>query len=87
MPETWPQWIESPKHVAEAADWVRWKTQGRVMLVIAVGVNSVAVAKNRELSAEDATAILLDIESEISKALKELDETKQTHQSRRLGER
>ena len=87
MAETWPQWIDSPTHVAEAADWVRWKTQGRVKLVIAIGANSVAVAKGREMDAEDAIAVLADIQDQIAQAIRELQTKKQTHGYRRLAER
>jgi hypothetical protein len=87
MAETWPQWLESPKHIAEAADWVRWKTQGRVRLVVAVGANSIAVAKDREMDAEDAIVVLMDIQDQIAQALRQLDEKKQTHDYRRLPDR
>lgn len=79
MAETWPQWIESGEHVAQAADWIRWKTQGRARIVIAVGTNSVAIAKPRELDAEDAIAILEDVQNEIARALRELDSRRITH--------
>ena len=50
MAVTWPKWIQSSEHVAEAVDWVRWKTEGRAKMVLAVGANSIAVAKNREVN-------------------------------------
>jgi hypothetical protein len=87
MAQTWPQWIDKPEHVAEASDWVRWKTQGRVKLVISVGNNTIAVAKNRELDAEDAIAILSDLQDQIAQALRDVDRAKQTHGYRRLAER
>jgi hypothetical protein len=87
MSDTWPQWIERPQHVAEAADWVRWKTQGRAKIVIAVGSRSVAVAKNRELDAEDAIAILSEIQDSIAQALRQLDAHRQTHGAQPLAER
>lgn len=77
--ETWPQWLTLPRHVAQAADYIRWKTQGRVMLVVMIGPGSVAMAKDRDLKPKDAIEIL---ESEIERlrALAgELELTKQTH--------
>lgn len=87
MAETWPKRITSAKHVAEAADWVRWKTEDRVKIVIAVGANSVAVAKSRTMDAEDAIAILTDIQEQIAKGLRQLQETNQTHTAIQLPER
>lgn len=72
MPDTWPKWISSSKHVAEAVDWVRWKTQGRAKLVIAIGVNSISVAKNIELDPEDAIAILTDLQEQLAQAIRSL---------------
>lgn len=79
MAVTWPKWISSSEHVAEAADWVRWKTEGRAKIVLAVGANSIAVAKNRDLDAEDAIVILADLQEQIARALRELDSRRVTH--------
>jgi hypothetical protein len=81
MPDTWPTWISSSKHVAEAVDWVRWKTQGRAKLVIAIGANSISVAKNRELDPEDAIAILGDLQDQIAKAIRAISSAGLTHAS------
>lgn len=79
MADTWPQWISSGKHVAEAADWIRWKTQNRVKIVVAIGAHSVAVAKARELDPEDALAILQDCQDTIARAMREIHIQKLTH--------
>jgi hypothetical protein len=85
--ETWPQWLTSAKHIAQAADWVRWKTQDRARIVIAVGANSIAVAKSRQIDAEDAVAILADLQDQIARALRHLDLEKATHTSVLIQER
>lgn len=87
MAETWPTWISSSKHVAEAVDWVRWKTQGRAKLVIAIGANSLSIAKNRELDPEDAIAILGDIQEQIFQAIRDLQRTGSTHLSTQIRQR
>lgn len=79
MAETWPKWLDNPRHIAEGIDWIRWKSQDRAKIVLAIGANALAVAKPRELDAEDAIAILSDLQDQIARALRQLDEQRQTH--------
>jgi hypothetical protein len=51
--DTWPREVTSSKHVGQVLEYVRWKTGGRVQLVVAIGPNSVAVAKDEKIPAED----------------------------------
>ena len=44
--DTWPAVVSSSKHVGQMLEWLRWKTGGKVQLVIAMGANSVAVARD-----------------------------------------
>ena len=44
--DTWPAVVSSSKHVGQMLEWLRWKTGGKVQLVIAIGANSVAVARD-----------------------------------------
>jgi len=85
MAETWPDPITSSKHVAEAIDWVRHRTRDRVRLIVAIGLNSIAVAKPREVDAEDAIAILNDLQDEIAQAIRQIKN--QTHTAMPLPER
>jgi len=87
MPETWPTTISSSKHIAEALDWVRHKSGDRVRVAVAIGVNSIAIAKPREVDPEDAIAILADLQDQIARAIRELGRIRQTHLSVRLRER
>jgi DNA topoisomerase VI subunit B len=87
MPDTWPQWISSSKHVAEAVDWVRWKTQGKAKIVIAIGSNRLSIAKNPDLDPEDAIAILEMVQNEIALAMREMAQRRLTHITTVLRER
>ena len=51
--DTWPKVVSSSKHVAQMLEWLRWKTAGKVQLVIAIGANSVAVARDDRIPVED----------------------------------
>ena len=44
--DTWPTVVSSSKHVGQMLEWLRWKTGGKVQLVIAIGANSIAVARD-----------------------------------------
>jgi hypothetical protein len=70
--DTWPAVVTSSKHVGQMLEWVRWKTRGKVQLVIAVGPASIAVAKAEELTAENAIAILEAERDTISDVLRYL---------------
>lgn len=87
MPETWPDPITKSEHVAQAIDWVRHRTRDRIKLIIAIGTNSVAVAKPREIDAEDAIAFLGDLQDAIASAIRKLGATRTTHTSIRLREK
>lgn len=87
MAETWPQWLENPQHIAQGIDWIRWKSQDRAKIVVAIGANAVAVAKPRNLAAEDAIAILEDVQAQIAQALRQLDKERQTHLAMELTPR
>jgi hypothetical protein len=85
MAQTWPDPITKASHVAEAIDWVRHRTRNRIKLVIAIGATSVAVAKPREVDAEDAIAMLADLQDAIGRAIRAL--RGQTHIAIRLPEK
>ena len=87
MAETWPNPITQTKHVKDAIDWVRHRTGDRVRLIIAVGVNGLAIAKPQDVQAEDAIAFLKDLEAPIAKALRQLDRQGGTSIATALPER
>lgn len=59
MAEQKKEWeLKSAKDVAGAVEWVRRRTKGRAMVVIAIGANSVAYSKDPRISPQDAANLL-----------------------------
>jgi prefoldin subunit 5 len=85
--ETWPDPIVKSEHVAQAIDWVRHRTRDRIRLLVAVGANSIAVAKPRDVDAEDAISFLADLQEDIARAIREMQQKRLTHISIRLPDR
>jgi hypothetical protein len=56
MADNWE--IESADDVAQALDWLRRRMKGKGLVLIAVGVNSVAFSKEVGVSAEDAADLV-----------------------------
>jgi len=50
--------IRDAKDVAEALDWLRRRMKGKGLLLLAVGVNSIAFAKEVGVSPEDCEQLL-----------------------------
>lgn len=50
--------IRDAQDVAEALDWLRRRMQGRGLVLVAIGENSVAYAKEANVSPEDAAALI-----------------------------
>jgi hypothetical protein len=73
--DTWPTPVTKSAHVGQMLEWVSWKTGGNVQLVIAVGPNSVAVAKGEHMTAEDAIQALQTEMDTISDVLRYLQAT------------
>lgn len=87
MADTWPKWLEKAEHVAQAADWVRWKSQDRVRVVIALGATSVAVAKARDIDPEIAISLLEEAQETIARALRDVHDRRLTNGHSRLPDR
>jgi len=87
MAETWPDPISSSAHVAQAIDWVRHRTRNRIRLIIAIGTNSLAISKPKEVDPEDAIAILMDLQDSIAKAIRQLGAGRHTSISMPIQER
>jgi hypothetical protein len=56
--DKWPEKITTGEHTAQLLDYVVKKTDKRVMLVLAIGGNGIAVAKDQKLEPEAAIAML-----------------------------
>lgn len=50
--------IKSARDVAEALEWVRRRSKGRALVLVAIGVNSVAYAKDPAVSPADAARLV-----------------------------
>ena len=87
MSETWPNPIKSTHHVSQAIDWVRHRTGDRTRLIVAIGATGLAVSKPRDMDAEDAIAVLADLQDAIAQAVRQLDQSKQTHTAIALKDR
>jgi hypothetical protein len=55
--------IRDAQDVAEALDWLRRRMNGKGLVLVAIGANSVAFSKEQDIAPEDAVAL---IENEIS---------------------
>jgi hypothetical protein len=73
--DTWPAVVSNSKHVAQMLEWLRWKTGGKVQLVIAIGANSVAVARDDRMRAEDLIETLRVEQDTIAELLRYLQAT------------
>ena len=52
--------LKTPDDVAGALDWVRRRMKGNGLVLIAVGVNTIAFAKDPKLDSDDAANMLAD---------------------------
>ena len=50
--------LRTADDVAQALDWLRRRMEGNGLVLIAVGVNSIAVSKDAKLQPDDAADIL-----------------------------
>lgn len=50
--------LSSAQDVAEALDWIRRRMKGRGLVIVAVGVNSVAYSKEADVKPEDAAELV-----------------------------
>jgi hypothetical protein len=79
MPSPWPNEFKTSKDVASALNWVRWKTKGAALLLVAIGANSVCAAIDDKLDAEDAIELLELERDTIARLIRTLKENKTTH--------
>jgi hypothetical protein len=81
MPEQkpWPNEFRNSSDVASACNWVRWKTRGGALLVLAIGANSVCAAVDEKLDAKDAIEILQVERDTIAALIRAIKQGKKTH--------
>lgn len=80
--EKWPEFLTTSKQVADALNWLRWRTKGSGLIFIAIGVNSVSIARDPALAVEDAIeTVSLEIDT-IARLIRALEKAKpNTHGS------
>lgn len=81
MADKWPEKLTTSKQVADALNWLRWRSNGAALFMIAIGRNSIAIARAEDLTAEDAIAVLQDEIDTMSRLLRILAEQGKTHGS------
>lgn len=70
--------IETADDVAQALDWLRRRMNGKGLVLIAVGVNSVAICKDTGVTPEDAAALIEQQQPALRTAFNSLKERKVT---------
>jgi hypothetical protein len=82
--QSFPQGYKTSAEFAQGLQYVRWLANGRsehgnALLVVAIGVNSIAISRDLDLRPEDGIA-LLELEADtIAQLLEELKARKKTH--------
>lgn len=68
------QWeLKSGKDVADALHWLRQRTEGKALLLLAVGRNGISFAKHPDLNPADAVQLLEDELANIKQGLELID--------------
>jgi hypothetical protein len=52
--------LKTAKDIAEALEWVRRRSKGRALVILAIGVNSIAYAKDSNVTPADAVQLVAD---------------------------
>lgn len=79
MPEPWPKKFTEPAQVGEALNWLRWRTNESALLVMAIGVNSIALSLDPNVDAEDLIEMLAMEQDTIAQLIRRLKEKKALH--------
>ncbi len=77
----WPNEFKTARDLASALNWVRWKSDGRALVLLAIGRNSVAIAKGPAVDAEDVIVALESEKDTIARLLREMGAQGLTHAS------
>jgi hypothetical protein len=86
-PSEWPQWLTTPHLVAQALNWLRWRTRESALLIVAIGVNSIAIAKDPKLDPEDAISLLELEQDTIAQLLRRLKDQRNAYGSQQRPQR
>jgi hypothetical protein len=72
--DQWPEKISSARQTGQLLEYVMKKTDRRVMLIIAIGANSVAIAKDQKLDPKAAVAVLEDVRETVERLIQKVHE-------------
>jgi hypothetical protein len=80
----WSHGFKNSGDVAAGCQYVRWMANGKgehgpALLVLAIGVNSIAISRDLQLDPEDAIELLENEADTIARLLRGLKETKRTN--------
>lgn len=75
----WPNAFKNSSDVASALNWVRYKTRGGALLLLAIGANSITAAMDEKLDAEDAIELLQLEADTIAQLIRYLKDSQKTH--------
>lgn len=70
--------LKSAEDVAEALDWVRRRTKGAGLVLVAIGVNSIVVSKDVALGAYDAAQLVRENFQGIQQTLQRVQDQRVT---------
>lgn len=74
MAEQKKQWkLDGAKGIADALEWLRQRTEGKALLLIAVGRNGIAFSKHPDVKAEDAVHFIEEELGNLKIGLQRLD--------------
>ena len=68
-----PWKLTTPNAVADALDWLRWRTEGSALLLVAIGRNHICFARQPDVDPLDAIQFLEDELATIKAAMLEAD--------------
>ena len=83
MAEEKREWeLKSAKNVADALEWLRRRTKGRALVLVAIGTNSIAYTKDPQLSPKDAAELL---QQQLSSLRGGFEEIHRSHEPKTRG--
>jgi hypothetical protein len=67
-----PERFESATKVAQAANWVRWKTGDECLFVLVMGTNTIALSVDPKLGAPDTISLLMEERRRIDALIRQI---------------
>lgn len=87
MSEQKKQWkLDTAKGVADALNWLRFRSEGRVLVLVAIGKDGIAYSKHPDVPAEDAAQFVEDELANLRQGLKRMEASGETRGAQRRRE-